>query len=145
MRALTPWTGMGLFKDEMERMFDRFLEPRWGVLEAVGEWTPRLDFSETKDAYVVKLEVPGVEQKEINVSLQDGLLTVKGERTRETEAKDEKFHRLERAWGAFTRTLRLPGPVDGEKTTATFKDGLLTVTLPKTAAAKGSVIPVKAG
>jgi HSP20 family protein len=145
MRALTPWTGMTLFKDEMERMFDHLFEPRWGALEAVGEWTPKLDFSETKDAYVVKLEVPGVEQKEISVALEDQFLTVRGEKSREKEEKDEKFHRVERAWGAFARTIRLPGSVDTEKTTAAFKDGLLTVTLPKTAAAKGSFIPVKAG
>jgi HSP20 family protein len=136
---------MTLFKDEMERMFDHLFEPRWAALEAVGEWTPKLDFSETKDAYVVKLEVPGVEQKEISVALEDQFLTVKGEKSREKEEKDEKFHRVERAWGAFARTIRLPGPVDTEKTTAAFKDGLLTVTLPKTAAAKGSFIPVKAG
>jgi HSP20 family protein len=136
---------VSLFKDEMERLFDRFFEPRWDAFEAVGEWTPKLDFSETKDAYVVKLEVPGVEQKEIGVSLQDGLLTMRGEKTREKEEKDEKFHRVERTWGAFSRMIRMPGPVDSEKTTAAFKDGVLTVTLPKTAAAKGNVIPVKAG
>ena len=69
MRALTPWTGMTLFKDEMDRLFDRFFEPRLDTFEAVGEWMPKLDFSETKYAYVLKLEVPGVEQKDINVSI----------------------------------------------------------------------------
>jgi HSP20 family protein len=145
MRALTPWTGMGLFKGEMDRLLERFLEPRLGALEMVGEWMPKLDLSETKDAYVAKLEVPGVEPKEINVSVRDGLLVMTGEKTREEEEKNEKFYRTERAWGAFTRTIPLPGPVDTEKTTAAFKDGVLTVMLPKMAAAKGSFIPVKAG
>ena len=145
MRALAPWTGMGLFKGEMDRLIERFLEPRLGALEMVGEWMPKLDLSETKDAYVAKLEVPGVEPKEINVSVRDGLLVMTGEKTREEEEKNEKFYRTERAWGAFTRTIPLPGPVDTEKTTAAFKDGVLTVMLPKMAAAKGSFIPVKAG
>jgi HSP20 family protein len=136
---------MGLFKGEMDRMLDRFLEPRLGAFELVGEWMPKLDLSETKDAYVAKLEAPGVEPKEINVSIRDGLLVMTGEKTREEEEKNEKFYRAERAWGAFTRTVPLPGPVDTEKTTAAFKDGVLTVMLPKMAAAKGSFIPVKAG
>jgi HSP20 family protein len=145
MRALAPWTGMGLFKGEMDRLLERFLEPRLGALEMVGEWMPKLDLSETNDAYVAKLEVPGVEPKEINVSVRDGLLVMTGEKTREEEEKNEKFYRTERACGAFTRTIPLPGPVDTEKTTAAFKDGVLTVMLPKMAAAKGSFIPVKAG
>jgi HSP20 family protein len=136
---------MGLFKGEMDRMLDRFLEPRLGAFELVGEWMPKLDLSETKDAYVAKLEAPGVEPKEINVSIRDGLLVMTGEKTREEEEKNEKFYRAERAWGAFTRTVPLPGPVDTENTTAAFKDGVLTVMLPKMAAAKGSFIPVKAG
>jgi HSP20 family protein len=73
------------------------------------------------------------------------LLVTTGEKTRETEEKNEKVYRMERAWGAFARTIPLPGPVDTEKTTAAFKDGVLTVTLPKTMAAKGNFIPVKAG
>ena len=146
MRAMVPWTGMNLlFKDETDRLFDRFFEPRLGAFEVVGEWMPKLDLSETKDAYVAKLEVPGVEPKEINASIREGLLVITGEKMREEEEKNEKFHRVERAWGAFTRTIPLPGPVDTEKTAAAFKDGVLTVTLPKTAAAKGTFIPVKAG
>ena len=145
MRALAPWTGMDLFKGEMDRLFDRFFEPRLGVFEVVGAWMPKLDLSETKDAYVAKLEVPGVEPKEINASVREGLLIITGEKARADEEKNEKFHRVERAWGAFTRTIPLPGPVDTEKTAAAFKDGVLTVTLPKTAAAKGCFIPVKAG
>jgi len=128
----------------MERLFDRFFEPRWDEFVAVGEWAPKLDFSETKDAYVVKAEVPGVEQKDINVSIQDQMLTIKGEKHKEKEEKDEKHHRVERSWGAFTRTLALPTGVDTEKIAATFKDGLLTVKLPKAPGAKGTTIPVKA-
>ena len=144
MRALAPWRGMETLRQEMERVFDRFFEPRWDEFEAVGARAPKLDFSETKDAYLVKAEVPGVEQKDISVQIQDQMLTIKGEKHKEKEEKDEKYHRVERSWGAFARTLALPTGVDTEKIAATFKDGVLTVKLPKTPAAKGTTIPVKA-
>jgi HSP20 family protein len=144
MRALTPWKGMDVMRREMDRLFDRFLDPRWDEIEAAGEWAPKVDVSETKDAIVVKAEIPGVEQKDINVSLQDGVLTIKGEKRSEKEEKDEKYHRVERSWGSFARAFRMPAAVVGEKVTATFKDGMLAVTLPKAPEAKGTTIPVKA-
>ena len=101
--------------------------------------------AETKDAVVVKAEIPGVDQNDIAVTLQDQVLTIKGEKHREKEDKDEKYHRVERTWGAFTRSLRMPVAVAGDKVTATFKDGTLTIMLPKAAEAKGTMIPVKAG
>ena len=145
MRALMPWKGMDMLRNEMDRVFDRFLEPRWYEFEPAGEWAPMVDVSETKDAIVVKAEIPGVEQKDINVSLQDQVLTIKGEKRQEKEEKDEKYHRVERSWGAFTRSFRMPMAVAGDKVTATFKAGALTVTLPKAAEAGGTMIPVKAG
>jgi HSP20 family protein len=133
---------MDALKREMDRVFDRFFEPQWSELDA-GEWAPKVDVSETKDAVVVKAEIPGVEQKDINVSLQDQVLTIKGEKQHEKEEKDEKYHRVERSYGAFTRAFRMPAAVAGDKVTATFKDGMLTVTLPKAPEAKGTTIPVK--
>jgi HSP20 family protein len=144
MRALVPWKGMDVLRHEMDRAFDRFFEPRWDEFEAAGEWAPKVDVSETKDAVVVKAEIPGVEQKDINVSLHDQVLTIKGEKLRETEEKDEKYYRVERSWGAFTRAFRMPVAVAGDKVSATFKDGMLTVMLPKAAEAKDTMIPVKA-
>jgi len=144
MRALMPWTGMTSLKNEMDRLFDRFFEPRWEEFPAVGEWAPSLDLSETKDAFVVKAEVPGMDPKDIQVSLQENLLTIKGEKRQEREEKEERYHRIERSYGAFTRSMRLPVAVDGMKVDAKFKNGLLTVTLPKTPGAKGTTIPVKA-
>jgi HSP20 family protein len=143
MRALMPWTGATGLRREMDRLFDRFFEP-WEDVPPVTEWAPRLDLTETKDALVAKLEVPGMEPGDIEVALQENLLTIKGEKKQETENRDERYHRMERAYGAFTRVVRLPVGVDGSRVTAAFKNGLLTVTLPKTPAAKGAVIPVKA-
>ena len=145
MRALAPWRGMDVLRQEMERVFDRFFEPRWDEFEAGGAWAPKLDVSETKDAYMVKAEIPGVDQKDLSVSLQNQILTIKGEKHKEKEEKDEKYHRVERSWGEFTRAIALPGAADTENVNATFKDGVLTITLPKTPAAKGATIPVKAG
>ncbi len=142
MRALTPWTGMMALRREMDRLFDRFFEPIEEV-EPVGGWTPRIDLKETKDAFVVTAEVPGVNPKDVEVSLQERTLTIKGEKKQEKEEKGETWHRVERAWGAFARAMTLPAAVDAEKVTATFKDGVLTVSLPKTAAAKGKAIPIK--
>ena len=144
MRALAPWTGTDVFKREMDRLFDRFFEPRWDEFELVGEWAPRVDVSETKDAVVVKAEMPGMEQKDINVELENQVLTIKGEKHQEKEEKGERFHRTERSWGAFSRTFRLPAAVEGGKVNATFKNGVLTVTLPKAPTARGTTIPVKA-
>ena len=144
MRGLTPWTGMASMKSEMDRLFDRFAELRWNELPALGDWAPSMDVSETKDSLVCKVEVPGMEQKDIQISLQESLLTIKGEKKQEKEEKDEHYHRVERSYGAFTRSLRLPVAVDAGKVTATVKSGVLTVTLPKTPAAKGTMIPVKA-
>jgi len=143
MRALAPWTGLDVFRREMDRLLDRFVEPRWDEFEVTGEWTPRVDVAETKDAVVVKAELPGMEQKDIGVELQDQLLTIRGEKHHEKEEKGEKFHRVERSWGAFSRTFRLPAAVEGAKVSAAFKHGVLTITLPKTASAKATTIPVK--
>ena len=142
MRTLAPLGGN--FRREMERFFDRFVEPVGEPLEMLGgEWVPKLDVSETKDAMVVRAEMPGVEAKDIAVTLMGDLLTLKGEREKATEEKEERYHRMERTYGTFLRSVRLPMTVDGSKVTATFKNGVLVVTLPKTPAAKGTMIPVK--
>jgi HSP20 family protein len=132
------------FKREMDRLFDRFLEPVWPEMPALGEWEPKLDVTENKDAITVKAELPGVEQKDISISIQEGVLTIKGEKQAEKEEKDKRHHRIERSYGAFYRSVALPAAVDSSKAAATFKDGVVTITLPKAAEAKGTMIPVKA-
>ena len=143
MNAMTPWTGLGTLKQEMDRLVDRFFEPRLEEFSVLGGWAPKVDVSETKDALVVKVETAGVDPKDIQISLQEQLLTIKGEKRHEKEDKDEQYHRVERSYGAFTRSIRLPVAVDAERVGAGFKNGLLTITLPKTPAAKGTTIPIK--
>lgn len=143
MRAMQPWTGLTTLRKEMERLFDRFWEGDFPELVPVGEWSPRLDLSETKDALVVRAEIPGMEAKDVQISLQDQVLTIKGEKKQEKEEEDEHHYRSERSHGVFARSVRIPVPVEREKVTAKFKNGLLTVTLPKAAAAKETTIPIK--
>ena len=144
MRALTPWTGVANLKQEMDRVFDRMFEGKWDELPAVGDWAPSMDISETKDSLVAKVEAPGMDQKDIEISLRENVLTIKGEKKQEQQDKDEQYHRVERSYGAFIRSVRLPAGVDASKVTASFKNGLLTVTMPKTPAAKGATIPITA-
>lgn len=143
MRTLVPWSGD--LRREMERFLDRFADPVWQPFEMVaGDWAPKLNMSETKDTMLVTAEMPGVDPKEIEIALTGDLLTLKGEKEREAMEKEERYHRVERAYGGFLRSVRLPVAVDGSKVTATFKNGVLVVTLPKTPASKGTMIPVKA-
>lgn len=143
MRALTPWTGVANLRQEMDRMLERMFDRKWDDFPAIGDWAPSMDLSETKDSLVAKIEVPGMDQRDIQVSLQENRLTIKGEKKQEKEDKDEQYHRVERSYGAFTRSVLLPVSVDASKVTATFKNGLLTVTMPKSQAAKGTTIPIK--
>ena len=144
MRTLAPWGGD--LRREMERFFDRFAEPVWEPFPTMagGAWAPMLDVSETKDAMIVTAELPGLDAEDIDLALTGDLLTIKGEKEKRTEEKEERYHRTERTYGAFLRSVRLPMAVDGSKVTATFKNGVLAVTLPKTSAAKAATIPVKA-
>ena len=112
MRGLAPWTGMTGLRREMDRLFDRFFEgdAGWEALEIGGEWAPKVDLSETKDAYVVRAEVPGVEQKDIQVSLQNDLLTIKGEKTKEKEEKDEEEEDEEEGGGGVVGFFGVGSP-----------------------------------
>jgi len=144
MRALAPWTGFGSLRKEMDRLFERLGDWDMPEMRTLGDWAPTLDFSENKDSFMVKVEIPGIDSKDISVSLENQMLTIKGEKLQEKEEKDEQYYRMERGYGSFARTVRLPTAVDGSKAMAAFKNGLLTVTLPKAPGAKGSTIPVKA-
>jgi HSP20 family protein len=142
MRALTPWAWTTGPRRDLDRWFERFFDAPWTDTPPMGEWAPLVDVTEGEDAVTVKAEVPGVDPKEIAVTLEGDLLTLKGEK--EHEEPDERRHRTERGWGMFVRAVRLPAPVDAGKVTATFKNGVVTIALPKAAGARGTPIPVKA-
>jgi HSP20 family protein len=121
----------------MDDELDRLLDDIWSgfgsaaAARAVGEFSPRVDISETEDAYRVMVELPGLEEKDFDVSLEGDILAVKGEKRVEREANREGYTHVETSSGAFHRAFRLPVEVDPDRVEATFRNGVLTVTLPK--------------
>jgi HSP20 family protein len=146
-REIIPWRPFGeleRMRREMDRLWDSFFEERpRRKLEGVGEWLPSLDVSETKNDLVVKAELPGLEPKDIDISLSEGILTIKGEKKQEKEEKEENYHLIERSYGSFTRSVRLPREVQSERINASFKNGVLRITLPKSEEAKRKEIKIK--
>lgn len=136
-------------RTEFDRLFDRFFrEPLWGFdrLEAPAyetAWAPLMDFAETDTEYVIRLEVPGVHKENLDVSLENNVLTLSGRREFQKEEKGEQYIWQEREEGRFVRSLRLPTPVMGDKIDAMVEDGVLLVRLPKIEPAKKSKIVVK--
>ncbi|MCU0595314.1 MAG: Hsp20/alpha crystallin family protein [Desulfobacterota bacterium] len=147
MSSLIPWRGeMDRLRNEMERLYDRFFDLRpFRRFAEEGEWMPSVDVSETAKEIIVKAEIPGVEAKDIDVNLSGEVLTIKGERKREREEQEENFHRIERSYGSFFRSLRLPSEVDGEKIKASYKKGVLRITLPKAKKATAKKVEISAG
>jgi HSP20 family protein len=109
---------------------------------AGGTWEPRLDMSETKNILTIKAEIPGLEAKHLDVSVSGDALTIKGEKKGEQEEKNEQRHVVQRTYGTFVRLVRLPAPVAQDKIKASGKNGVLTISLPKTAEAKQKAIPI---
>ncbi len=137
---------------EMEEILDRVnrnmasrpqLQPETGQeTMALSDWTPALDISETNQEYRIKMEIPGVNKDAVDVSVNQGVLLIRGERKAETEEKDEKFHRVERAFGQFARSFTLPEDVDDDGISARFKDGMLFLGLKKSEKAKPKSIKI---
>jgi HSP20 family protein len=136
-----PFRELDKMRGEMDRLWDSFFEGRPQV--QFGEWFPTLDVSETKNDLVVKVELPGMDQKDIDVSLSDGHLTIKGEKKQEKEEKEENYHFIERSYGTFTRSVQLPKEVKRDKISATYKNGILKVVLPKSEEAKKKEVKIK--
>ncbi len=110
---------------------------------AFADWSPVVDVCETEDEYSIRAEIPEVDKKNLKVTIQNGVLTIQGERKREKEEKGKRFHRIERSYGSFARSFTLPGEVDEERLKADFHDGVLVVHLPKSERAKTNAIEVK--
>ena len=137
------------FRREMDNLFEGMLGDWTGPMNlldrGLGSWMPQIDVRETAKEIRVTAELPGMEEKNLEVSLLDGALTIKGEKTEEHEEEKGDVHRSERQYGMFQRTIPLPSQVDVEKVSASFKKGVLKVTLPKTKEAQSNrrVIPVQ--
>jgi HSP20 family protein len=144
LAPLRPLRELERMRREMDRVWDSFFEGRPGKkADETGEWLPSLDVAETKNDLVVKAELPGMDPKDIDISLTEGVLTIKGEKKQEKEEKEENYHLIERSYGSFVRSVRLPKEVQSEKINASYKNGVLRVKLPKSEEAKKKEIKIK--
>lgn len=135
MNNLTRWNPINELEDLMGR-YNRIL----GTSRTAGDskdlfsrsdWAPAVDIKETDQAFTIEAELPGMDKKDVKVTVQDGVLSIEGERKHEEESQDKKLHRIERYYGSFMRRFTLPDNVDENSVKASFKDGLLTLTLQK--------------
>lgn len=140
------WPNFGrlsTLRDEIDRLFDEPLSELARTSQLLSGWTPALDLHEDKDNLIVKVELPGMKREDIDVSLHDGSLSISGERKSEEKFENAEVYRAERFFGRFQRTVVLPSSVAVDKVKAQYKDGILTVTLPKTEEAKPKQIDVQ--
>jgi HSP20 family protein len=141
------WDPLRELEDMSTRLSRFFSQPRLRQLEDDGaffaDWAPAVDVQETDKEYLVKADLPDVRKEDVKVGIENGILTLEGERKQEKEEKNKKFHRVERVYGKFVRRLALPTEIDAPKVAAEFKDGVLNVRLPKTETAKPRAIDVK--
>jgi len=136
---------------QVNRLFDDFfrgfdLRP-FAAMESAGEFTPRIDVKESDKTFTLTAELPGMDEKDLDVMLSAESLTIKGEKKHEKEEKSENYYRMERSYGSFHRVIPLPNEIDLKKVEASFTKGILTVNLPKTAKAKEKTkkVPIKTG
>ncbi len=143
--SLSPFEQLNALREEINRLFDMPLGSWLAPTEFFRGWAPALDLREDKDNLVVTVELPGMKKEDIEVTVQDGVLSISGERKREQTAEEEGVYRSERYYGRFHRTITLPKPVKEDEVKATYKDGVLTIVLPKTEEAKPKQIEVTVG
>ncbi len=129
-------------QDEMNRLFDTFSKGNDTQSLVEGVWAPSVDIYENKDEIVIDAELPGINQKDISVTVTDNVLTIKGEKKQEKEVKEENYHRVERSYGSFSRSFTLPVGVKADHIKAGYKDGVLKITLPKAEEAKPKQISI---
>ncbi len=142
---LSTWPGFGRLtdlRDDLDRLFDSPLAELARTSNLLSGWTPALDLYEDKDNLFVKMELPGMKREEIEVSFHEGSVRISGERKSEQKHHDAEVYRAERFFGRFQRTVTLPTAVAAEKVKAQYKDGILSITLPKTEEAKPKHIDV---
>jgi len=133
------WGLMDL-RDEIEKMFNDFGA---GGETSEGFWTPSVDISEESDKLIMSIELPGVDKKDVKINLHENVLTIEGQKTRQIEEQKDKYYRCERSYGKFSRSFTLPTKVVADKIDANYKDGILTVTLPKVEEAQPRQIQIK--
>jgi len=135
------------FPMTVQNQFERFLREAFSPVPGEGEvstrtWAPPVDIYENGDSLVLKAELPGIDPDDVEIRVEDNTLYLKGERKFEKEVKEQNYHRVERSYGTFTRTFSLPNSIDADKVAANYKDGVLTLTMPKKEEAKPKTIKI---
>ncbi len=138
-----PFRDLSMLQDRMNRLFDDAGRP-WRTDEpaATTSWSPSVDIFETEGEIVVKAELPGMDRKDIQLNLENNVLSLRGERKFQKETKDDNYHRIERSYGVFSRAFSIPATVDEERIRADYKDGVLKIVLPKKDQAKPKQIKI---
>ena len=136
-----PWA----LEKKIQRMFDNFLEfPReWEFPITGGELYPSVDISETPQQYSIRAEIPGMKKEDVKISINKNCLTISGEKKEEKKTGDQKFHRMESYYGSFQRSFVLPEGIKADKVEANFKDGVLSITVPKSEETKEKTVDIK--
>jgi HSP20 family protein len=138
-----PFEGLMSLRREMDRLFERFFEPGPLTTERASIFEPAVEVADCDGHVMVKAQVPGVSKDNIQLDITEDTLTLRGEMKAEEKIDEKQFYRREFRYGAFSRTIPLPSGVQADKATAELKDGMLTVTLPKSERAKAKQIPIK--
>ena len=139
----SPFRDLVNMQREVGRLFDGLLGDPDRDRNMMTSWSPSADVIENNNYYLIKVELPGVSKNDVKITLRENVLTIKGEKKAEKEEKDHNYHRIERSYGSFERAFSIPSNVKGEKIDASYKDGVLTVTLAKVEEAKPKEIEVK--
>ncbi len=142
LNALEPFRELTTLQERLNRVFEDLLPTRATAKES-GEWMPAVDIYETKDAINIEVEAPGMKQEDIKINLENNTLTIYGERKFEKKEEGKNYYRMERAYGSFSRSFLLPDNVDVEGIKAKYKDGVLTISLPKRPESKPKEIPIE--
>jgi HSP20 family protein len=137
---VSPWTAISELENQFNQMMNRF-GGEFGL--APGKWMPAIDLRETPSEYILEADVPGLTREDIHLEVIDNVVTIRGERKSEQERKGNGYHRVERQYGGFARSIEIPGGFNYDQAAAKFENGVLTVTLPKREEAKPKQIEVK--
>lgn len=138
-----PFKELETLRGEMDTLWDSFFGERTPIIRKEREWVPPIDISETKEAVVVTTEVPGIDPKDVNISFTQDMLTIKGEKKQEKKEEGENYYRVERSYGSFSRSFRIPVSVKEDEIKAQHKGGVLKITLPKAEDARPKEIEIK--
>lgn len=139
-----PLRDMSILQNQMNRLFEDALHTWPTESDGTGAWSPAADIYETDNDLVLQTDLPGIDPKQIDVRVENNVLTIRGERRFEPKVERENFHRVERSYGAFSRSFTLATAVDSEKIQAHYKNGVLSITLPKVEQAKPKRIQIAA-